>query len=428
MKPFTFSKKICSFVDNHSNSTMIFDKFVTFLLVMCPILQHYKSFFMEASAVICIVLLPYFALKLLYKRVFVFGAVLPLILFSLYEIVNHGTNIMEIAREMLLLVYFLAAASGAIDLKFYIKSATLIAIVACILLIIQYFCYYVLGFHLQLIITPFLKSSASQWIALAQTGRISVSGNLMKFYRPSAFFLEPSHLTIFLTPILTILLLSKKRNILHFLTVILISLGMVLSTSGMGIVLVIGLWALFIFNKLTKEANGFTEKIRMLFKPKTLIFLLVFCLIVFVLYLTIEPIRMSINRIFLSSSSGKSAISGRTSTGFKLIKELVGWEFWFGKSDWGNVHKWNMTGFFYPFYTQGLIGMLLSYGFYVLSLFKTKSSYFWLSLIVIGLSFFTLHTNAAYYMMYFVFFMLNGFDKTNDKFVIKNALYDKIKK
>ena len=400
----------------------ILDKICAVLLVLCPILQYYDGIVIEVSAVILVLLLPYFGIRLLLSKVWVFGAVLPLILLSLYEILNHGTSIMEVAREALLVVYFIAAASGVIDLKFFIKSAVIVALSASGLIVIQYFCYYILNFHLQLVPTSLLDPSAAQWIRLAQTGRISVSGNWMSFYRPSAFFLEPSHMTLYFMPLLIVLLFSKQFDPKKIIIVAILCLGVILSTSGMGIMLVMCIWCLYLFLRMTDGATSIKGRIKKLFAPKNLIYILVLLVILIIAYFTVEPFRMSVNRIFVNSSNGNNAITGRTRTGFRMIKTLKGWEFLIGKHHWGGVSRYNMTGFSYPFYTQGLIGLLLSYAFYVLSVLKARTPYRLLAFVILGLSFFTLHTNAAYYMLYYVLILLFGYDKKSDKFVVGNNL------
>ena len=387
----------------------VLDKICILLLALSPILQHYKAVFDNAGTMAMIVAYCYFGIRLLRVKRWRFGVVLPLILVSVYKIVNHGTGIKEIAREGLLIAYFIAAASGVINLKYFVKVVTRVAMVASGLLIVQYFCYYVLGFHLQLVPTSLLDDSAEQWILLAQTGRISVTGKMMSFYRPSAFFLEPSHMTLYSFSALAMIVLSEKFDRKHIVSAVLVSAGILLSTSGMGIALVFGIWGIYVFKRLIGEGKP-RDQIKRLIRPKTLIWFAAAASIFLALFCLVEPIRMSIIRIFYNSN-GKSAIEGRMGTGIIAVRSLSGSEFWFGKQNWGNVHNWNMAGFFYMFYTQGFIGVLLSYVFYICSMFKAKKSSFWIAMILIGLSFVTIQTHAAYYMLFYVMILLSGYDE-----------------
>ncbi len=419
--------------DEDTANINLLDIICTCLLALCPLLQHYKAPFMDASSVLMVLLLPYLGFRLLQKKVWYFGAVLPLLVFSVYEIVNHGTGIMEIAREALLIVFFIAAASGAIRLKLFIRIVIAIAAVASGLIVLQYLCYYIFGFHLQLVATPLLEESAAQWIPLVQTGRIAVTGEATGFYRPSAFFLEPSHFTIFCFPALALVLLAPgtNRDRTRLLPAAVLSLGILLTTSGMGIAIVLGLWMLFAFRLLLGEGD-LREKLANLLKPKSLIVLASILVFLVIAYFAVPLFRMSVNRIFFSTSGGNNAIMGRMGTGIKAIKQLSGWEFWFGKSNWGNVHNWNMSGFFYTFYTQGFIGMLLSYVFYVRTLFKTKAPYFWIAAVLIGLSLVTVHTHAAFYMMFYSLILLAGYpEEKNSRFAVTNkgdVLLDRLRK
>lgn len=412
-------QKFFSLPIEEPSDTTVLEKICIVLLALCPLLQHYQGVFQDAGTVVMLLLFIFFGIRLLLKKEWKFAAVLPLIIFSLYEIVNHGVGLMEISREALLLAYFVAAASGAINLRYFEKTVIRIAMLASVLLIVQYICYYVFGFHLQLVITALLNDGAKQWVLLAQTGRISVTGSFTRFYRPSAFFLEPSHVTLYCFAALALIVLSPNMKRSHLASAMLLSLGIVLSTSGMGIALVVGIWGLFLLHRLMGEGS-IRERMKKLFSPKSLIWIGAFLAVIVLMYVTVPTIRSSVNRIFINSSGGNNAIEGRMSSGIKAVKDLSGWEFWFGKRDWGKVHQWNMAGFFYTFYTQGFIGMLLSYGFYFYSLFKTKNSHFWIALIVIGLSLITVHTHAAFYMLFYVLVLLGGYDLANDRIQVRN--------
>lgn len=399
----------------------VLEKICTWLLVLCPILQHYKSVYDNAATVAMICAFFCFGVKLLRLKQWRLGFVLPLILMSIYEICNHGTGISEIAREALLTAYFIAAASGAIDLKYFRKIAACIALVAGALLVVQYICYYILGFHLQLAAVSLLDSSAEQWVQLVQTGRISVTGKEMRFYRPSAFFLEPSHIALYCFPSLAAVILDEKFDRRHIAAAVLLSLGILLSTSGMGIGMVFGLWGVWLLRKLMGKGS-IREQLKRVLQPKSLIWLGGAAAFVLLLYIGIEPFRMSVNRIFYNPD-GSNAITGRMGTGITAIRGMSGLEIWFGKSKWGNVHNWNMAGFFYTFYTQGCFGMLLSYGFYLNSLRITRNAWFWTALLLIGLSFVTVHTHAAFYMLYYVLLLLSGYPLEQDKLTVKNVFF-----
>lgn len=396
------------------------DRIFTILLVLCPIFQHYIGLFQDLGTTVMIITFCYFAFLFLKKDTWHIGNVFPLILLSVYEILNHGTGIFEVAREFLLIAYFIIAATGVIDLKYYSKIITRVAMIASVLLVIQYICYYVFGFHLQLVATQLLNNGAQQWVRLAQTGRISVTGSVMSLYRPSAFFLEPSHMTLFSFSALALIILSENFKREHLFSALLISLGCLLSTSGMGIALVLGIWGIY-FIKCISGKGTVKERLKQLISKRNLVWLAVVLIAILLAYLYIPFFQTSINRIF-GIGGTKSAIKGRMATGIKSLATLSGLEVLFGKQNWGNVHNWNMAGFFYTFYTQGFIGMFISFIFYVRSIFKTKDAYRWIALIVCGLSLITVHSHAAFYMFFYVMVLLGGYNLQYDPIKIKNFI------
>ena len=206
----------------------IIDSVIGLLVALCPILQHYNGFFLEVSSEILIILFPYVLIKLSAKQTIVLKSVLPLLLYAVYISIIHGFSVFLFLREILLFVFFLAAYNNAFNVSCMISAARSISLLAAVCIIAQYFSYYILGNHLQLVPTNMLVDSASQWIALAKTGHISVTGSWMALYRPSAFFLEPSHLAIYTLPVLIFELLGKRNRY----TSLILTVSIFLSTSS----------------------------------------------------------------------------------------------------------------------------------------------------------------------------------------------------
>ena len=403
------------------------DKISTILLVICPLFQHYRCAGTNLSTVCMVVLFVYFGIRLLEKKSWRVLMVIPIALFSVYEVVNHGTDLTEISREMLLLGYFVAAASGAVNVRYYAKCAIPVALAASVLLAVQYICFYVFGFHLQLVPTALFTQQAQQWTLLAQTGLIDVTGRTMSFYRPSAFFLEPSHLAIYCFVPLVLLALSDGMNKQRFVLAAVITMGILLSTSGMGMALLVGIWGVFILRCFMGTGTP-KQKLKNLASPRFL--LLVGCCLLLMIgaYFFIPFFHSAVNRIFVGENGGTNAIMGRVGTGIQSLGMLKGKSFFFGDDNWREASNWNMQGFFYGFFTQGFIGMLLSYGFYVQSLFRAKGPYFWLTVLILMLSFFTAHTHAAFFMLYYVLIIMNGYGEASAEKRINNPFYGVYKK
>ena len=395
----------------HRNTSLCLLEWVeAFVLAICPILQHYNGLVTEAGTELLLIAFPFICLKLLKKKRFFVKPLIPLALYALYISTIHGFTFFVFCRECLLLVYFIAVLNNGIAVEKYFKVAKAVGITAFWLLLLQYLLYYFFHYHLQLIPTGRLLESANQWIGLAETGRISVTGAQMSIYRPSAFFLEPSHLSIYCTPVLVLNLLSSVLCRKKIIESIMITLAMVLSTSGMGIMISAAVWGIYIafyYGTYEKEGESFSNRNK---RINALFYLIGIAILILGMYLSVGVFRSAVNRIFVSAGSGSgNAIQGRTSTGIRLLQTLSGTALFIGKGNTLRIADWNVSGFFYTVFQFGWIGCALYYWFYIKSLVQIKREYFWLALMIIILSFFTVHTFAAFYRMFFICLILGGY-------------------
>jgi hypothetical protein len=123
-----------------------------------------------------------------------------------------------------------------------------ISIVATIYIIIQYIAYYGFGILLMGHIS-FMPIYSAQIYG-------EFTYNIKNFYRPTSFFLEPSHLVQYVT-IGLILVLFRRKNFCKgdFLKAVFISAAVILSTSVQGIVVLAAIWTIWagraVFSKFT---------------------------------------------------------------------------------------------------------------------------------------------------------------------------------
>ena len=75
----------------------------------------------------------------------------------------------------------------------------------------------------------------------------------------------------------------------------------------------------------------------------------------------------------------------------------------------------NVAGFFATLFKQGVIGVILSYWFYLRGLRNVNSANFWYTLVIVALSFFTAHTHGTFYMLFFVCFQMYGYATEGNK-------------
>ncbi len=457
---------------------LIPDAICAVFLALCPLLQHYKgliglvassllsnilpSHYINLADNMTITLLLLMAPYMLVRGIMLFKAfnlkrfllLSPLFLFYVYKVVAHGTSIAEIFQVAISLGYLLALALGCIDLKKLVLAASVIASAASVLIIVQYFCYYALDFHLQLVPTSLLLPSAEQWIGGAQTGRISVTGSVFAFYRPCAFFLEPSHMFLYLFPLLFINLYKTGKNAFNWVAGVLISIGILFSTSGMGMLAVFGAWVLF---AAIWDRKSDSLKPRLLLKLSSWARALCAALALLIVVLAIPSFNSSIARIvgrskisismFLpdreetpleneegSSNEGglenapsensspeekkpekpkKTSITGRTRGAIKIIKSMSLKQLVFGCADSVEGISAHMPGFASTLYKYGLIGILLSYIFFLFGLLKLNANYFWATVIWVVTSFFSIHTHGMIYILFYIMLFYNGHLEAN---------------
>lgn len=400
--------------DSHKKDISLVEKAYIVLLAICPILQHYKGLFFNAAITALIITGPYVFFRLCREKKLTFNRlkyISPLIVFFLFKVIDHGTSISEAGQAALFTVVVIGIACNCLDTKFFIRVVLIISSLASICIILQYICHYVFGFHLQMVPTSLLLDSSSQWILAAQTGQASITGRASRFYRPSAFFLEPSHMFIYMfMPLLFVLFSSTFRRKERIYS-ILITIGMVLCTSGLGIATAIGSWLLFL-GKTGGENNKFTFK--KFLRKKSMLLFFSFLVVALVLFMGVPFFQNSIVRIFSSGSDYTNAITGRVEAGTQLVTSLRGKYLLIGVSDTLTGISYNMSGFNSTMYRYGIIGTLISYGFYIHGI-RLKDRYFWISMVIILLSFFSAHTHSTFFMIYSTFIIMQGYNEREEK-------------
>ena len=187
-----------------------------------------------------------------------------------------------------------------------------------------------------------------------------------------------------------------------------LTIGIILSTSGMGIVCCVGVWACY-FLMYYDGSNKNVARLANVFSLRNILFISSLFILVVFLYFTVDSVAYTIDRILFDESS--AAFSGRMGQASTLISDMDGSALWIGLTDDRSNIIYNLPGFFATMYKKGLIGVLLSYWFYVQGFFKLKGAQFWMTVIIFILSFFSAHTHGTFYMMFFVSLLMEGYRK-----------------
>lgn len=412
------------------------ESFIALVLAVAPILQHYKGIYENAGFTAIMLAAVFIFYKLFYAVKHVVEAksltklqkdrllaVIPILLFLGYTAINRGFSFSRILYAGFFGLVYIAIAMDCVDLKRVLQYAFYICCAATLVLLIQYFCYYVIRFKLQLIPVKLLHAESERWVERSTSTKIG------GFYRPSGFFLEPSHVFLYFFPTIAFLLFMPKINLRRKVMAMILSLGVVLSTSGMGIAVVVGLWASYILLYSAKGNKENKPQFSNLFTKRTLIIIAVFLCALVVAYFAVDTVRNAVNRIFVNDS-GSTAIAGRVRRAINHLKKMPARNLIFGYSKDVAVSEFdfNVAGFFATLFKQGIVGVILSYWFYLRGLRNMHSANFWYTLVIIFLSFFTAHTHGTFYMLFFICFQMYGYETEGELMrVLPEKFTDSIK-
>ena len=208
-------------------------------------------------------------------------------------------------------------------------------------------------------------------------------------------------------------LLSEGYSKQKIKIALLLTVGLLLSTSGMAIAVVIAAWAFYLL-LYSKYSDKYT--IQKLLSAKSVISLVVGVLILMVLYFKIPFIQSTVNRIFIGDQYGNTAISGRTLQAGQLIRQMSGKQLLFGVTKDVSDIEFNLSGYAATMYKYGLIGTVLSYIVYLRGVIQLRRQFRIISLVVLVISFFSAHTHGTYHLIYYVLIITEGFNEQKKEY------------
>lgn len=324
--------------------------------------------------------------------------IVPFIIYLLYTAIRSTRDMTNAVQTLLIIAHIFAFSTGAVNARYLKKYIVFIATLASSLVILQTLLYYSVGVHLPCIAPSLCLDYLSYYRDWILTGVRDIE----HMYRPSAFFLEPSHFTQYSFVALLLLLFHEKVRIN---TAIWISMGILLTTSGMGIILVSCIWGGFLFK--TIQRSSFSKKIF-----RTIAFSIVLGVIFCVLY-HIPFFKAALARIISPiaySTQGYNAIWGRTLYWNTYISPLRGKELLFGLG-YVNQPAEYFTGLMELIYCAGILGATLYYFAMLTTTFKTIGISRILAAFICCLTVLANLTNLidmTYYMGIIISFALEG--------------------
>lgn len=173
-------------------------------------------------------------------------------------------------------------------------------------------------------------------------------GEYENVYRPPSFFLEPSGVTYFLTPLLCYILFRHKEMTTNdYLIAVVLTIGMIVSTSGQGLLVIALCWGLWVLSRiLTMRITG-----------------IIVALICATLFFHYYDVSYSFSRI--TTNDELNAVDARTG-GYDLFKSLSGNDLLFG-TGFGNYDEHvYYSSFAEILFCTGVLGLLIVLSFYAI--------------------------------------------------------------
>lgn len=321
------------------------------MIALIPALMMYKvPVGVGLSTLLIVATMPYAALRaILVSGMGSYKMVIPMVAYCGYVIARSNGDITNILLTVTIIVHLLAAASGAVRLFYTRKVIEAVSTLAAVGVIIQSIAHYLLHVHIPMIVGSWVLDEMESYRMYITTGISAAEDHL---YRPSAFFLEPAHLAQYAIVGLISCLFRPKP---HYRTAAVISLGILLTTSGMGMVLTVFAWGAYMLRLLRKSntQNNVTQ----------LMSVVIVSVVVVALLTQSSIMQSSLSRItggVMSSTSGYNAISGRTLFWKVYIAPLSGNSLLWGKG-FAALPDVYFTGLMEMLFCYGLAGVSLFY-------------------------------------------------------------------
>lgn len=219
-----------------------------------------------------------------------------------------------------------------------------------------------------------------------------------QFYRPTSFFLEPAHYSQYALIGLVVYLFSAQANRKNLLLAAFLTFGIVLSTSGQGIMIAGMIWVLFVLQLI------FSNNIISSNRNKLIgVALLIFAAVISPFALNSQVLKNTISRVF--SSGANSAVSARTEGYVAFFMNSNVFTKIFGAGFGNTPYNIWFSGLAYILYCSGIIGFVILCGIFLTYFMKSKSKYVMMIILVC----FILSVSAEIINSYWIVFMFSLF-------------------
>lgn len=234
-------------------------KLYSFLIMLAPILNQYQILpltYLEIVAVLGTALLILKKQRIIrlekYAQFSIVGFFTSIIAFAInFFYINSfdvgiGTITIRMIKYIFLFFGFVIAGKEFFDTTYAKRIYRILIAVTVVAFFVQYLAFLISGRNLYFII-PNLTLNYNEGVNSSEFVRTTISDiSAGYFYRPSSFFLEPAHFSLFVVPWLALELFDEESP--KYLGVILVSASVLLSTSSLGFVGVLIVWSIYAFH------------------------------------------------------------------------------------------------------------------------------------------------------------------------------------
>ncbi|MCB2293932.1 hypothetical protein LGK95_10410 [Clostridium algoriphilum] len=284
-------------------------KLFTIAIVLTPILFQYKSPIpgIDVATFIFMLITPFIILRSTIN----ISLCPPLFLFLTYIMTGGLLSIgLQGAVDMLpllrmgkfvflIFIVIFVGYKKYFDFQFGIKVLKNATLVSSVFIIIQTVIYSFGGIRIIGIIPNLVTSDQHAMSILATSALLAGEG----YYRPSSFFLEPAMFTQFCIIYLAYCIFKfdyqdDKKDVLYS---ILITIGIVMSTSGIGLIFVAFLWIVYALKDIKKVSN---ER-----RGEGVIFIIAIVIALFLILPQIGFIQQIVDRAFSDADGGNAVLA-----------------------------------------------------------------------------------------------------------------------
>lgn len=352
-----------------SKSLFIVTQLFQYSVALMPVLYLFNVPFLNISlgTVLLIAFLPYSGLYIVGwfrqkgKDPKNFVGMLLFAVFYLYVCLRSGGGVNTIVLSIATLIHIWGMFCGSVQVDKILRILVTYAMISAGLVLIQTVAYYLLNWRIQYLPQVFVHEQFQESYIFRDEGGL---------FRPSALFLEPSHFAQYCCfAIISVLFPSEGKADVE--RAIVIAIGCVLTTSGMGIALTCGIAVWFFIVEYL--INGKIKN----YRPWKIVLFGLACAVGIFLVVQIPFIKTALQRIF-SSVDGYNAIAGRL--GLWKLKEAIGTmnfvPLLFGYNNTA-MYEYYLTGLVDTIYKYGIVGLLLEISCFGWLMFRKRSHYAW---------------------------------------------------